>query len=317
MAVSPENIVVCAGFGHGLHVLSQMVAARGGTRVAMEAYSQAAHRDTVAAAGLTVTPVPVDGHGAVTAQFGDAAAALLTPAHQFPLGMALHPRRRAQAVTWARDTGGIVIEDDYDGEFRYDRQPVGAMQALAPGHVVYAGSASKSLAPGLRLGWLVLPGALLDEVVAARPLADRHSSVVDQLTLAEFITGGGYDRHVRRARLAYRRRRDRLAEALARDAPHVRVTGIAAGLHALAELPAGQDEDEVVARAAAARAGRRGPGPVRGRRPAGPARAGRGLRHPAAARLHRGAGPAERRARRPLGHLIPYHPCAHSAGRRE
>jgi GntR family transcriptional regulator / MocR family aminotransferase len=250
VAASPENIVVCAGFGHGLHVLSQVVAARGGTRVAIEAYSQAAHRDTVTAAGLAVTPVPVDGHGAMVAQFGAAAAALLTPAHQFPLGMALHPRRRAQAVTWARDTGGVVIEDDYDGEFRYDRQPVGAMQALAPGHVVYAGSASKSLAPGLRLGWLVLPGGLLDEVVAARPLADRHSSVIDQLTLAEFITGGGYDRHVRRARLAYRRRRDRLAEALARDAPHVHVTGIAAGLHALAELPAGQDEDEVVARAA-------------------------------------------------------------------
>jgi GntR family transcriptional regulator / MocR family aminotransferase len=186
----------------------------------------------------------------VVARFGTAAAALLTPAHQFPLGMVLHPRRRAEAVAWARDTGGIVIEDDYDGEFRYDRQPVGAMQALAPGHVVYAGSASKSLAPGLRLGWLVLPGGLLDEVVAARLLADRQGSVLDQLTLAEFITSGGYDRHVRRSRLAYRRRRDRLVEALARAAPLVTVTGIAAGLHALAELPAGQDEDEVLDRAA-------------------------------------------------------------------
>jgi GntR family transcriptional regulator/MocR family aminotransferase len=250
VAVSPDRIVVCAGFGHGLHLLSQVAAARGGTRAAMESYGLAEHRETVAAAGLAVTLVPVDARGAVPAQFGDAAAALLTPAHQFPLGIALHPRRRAQAVTWARDTGGVVIEDDYDGEFRYDRQPVGAMQALAPGHVVYAGSASKSLAPGLRLGWLVLPGGLLDEVVAARPLAARHTSVLDQLTLAEFITSGGYDRHVRRARLAYRRRRDRLVEALARAAPQVTVTGIAAGLHALAELPAGQDEDEVVARAA-------------------------------------------------------------------
>jgi GntR family transcriptional regulator/MocR family aminotransferase len=250
VAVSPDRIVVCAGFAHGLHLLGQVVAARGGTRVAMEDLSLASHRDTVTAAGLAVAPVPVDEHGAVVAQFGAAAAALLTPAHQFPLGTVLHPRRRAQAVTWARDTGGIVIEDDYDGEFRYDRQPVGAMQALAPGHVVYAGSASKSLAPGLRLGWLVLPGGLLDEVVAARLLGDRQSSVIDQLTLAEFITSGGYDRHVRRSRLTYRRRRDRLVEALARSAPHVTVTGIAAGLHALAELPAGQDEDEVVARAA-------------------------------------------------------------------
>jgi GntR family transcriptional regulator / MocR family aminotransferase len=250
VALSPDRIVVCAGFAHGLQLLGQVLAAHGGTRVAMEAHSLAAHRDTVTAAGLAVAPVPVDEHGAVVAQFGAAAAALLTPAHQFPLGVVLHPRRRAQAVTWARDTGGIVIEDDYDGEFRYDRQPVGAMQALAPGHVVYAGSASKSLAPGLRLGWLVLPGGLLDDVVAARLLADRQSSVIDQLALAEFITSGGYDRHVRRSRLAYRRRRDRLVEALARAAPHVTVTGIAAGLHALAELPAGQDEDEVVARAA-------------------------------------------------------------------
>ena len=250
VAVTPDRIVVCAGFAHGLHLLGQVVAARGGRRVAMEAHSLAAHRDTMTAAGLAVAPVPVDGHGAVVAQFGAADAALLTPAHQFPLGTVLHPRRRAQAVTWARDTGGVVIEDDYDGEFRYDRQPVGAMQALAPGHVVYAGSASKSLAPGLRLGWLVLPGGLLDEVVAARLLTDRQSSVTDQLTLAEFITSGGYDRHVRRSRLAYRRRRDRLVEALARAAPHVTVTGIAAGLHALAELPPGQDEDEVVARAA-------------------------------------------------------------------
>ncbi|HEY2288902.1 MAG TPA: PLP-dependent aminotransferase family protein [Streptosporangiaceae bacterium] len=251
VAASPDRIVVCAGFAHGLQLLAGVLAARGGTRVAIEAWSLAAHRATVAAAGLAVAPVPVDGRGAVVTDFGTAAAALLTPAHQFPLGMVLHPGRRAQAVAWARDTGGLVIEDDYDGEFRYDRQPVGAMQALAPGHVVYAGSASKSLAPGLRLGWLVLPGGLLDEVIAARLLADRQGSVLDQLTLAEFITSGGYDRHVRRSRLAYRRRRDRLVGALAQAAPQVRVTGIAAGLHALAELPADQDEAAVVARAAA------------------------------------------------------------------
>jgi GntR family transcriptional regulator / MocR family aminotransferase len=247
---SPDTIVVCAGFAHGLALLGQVLAARGGTRLAVEAYGLAAHRDTAAAAGLAVAPVPVDARGAVVAQFGAAAAALLTPAHQFPLGVVLHPQRRAQAVAWARDTGGILIEDDYDGEFRYDRQPVGAVQALAPEHVVYAGSASKSLAPGLRLGWLVLPRGLLDEVIAARLLADRQGGVTDQLTLAELITSGGYDRHVRRSRLAYRRRRDRLVQTLAAAAPQVRVTGIAAGLHALAELPAGQDEDEVVARAA-------------------------------------------------------------------
>jgi GntR family transcriptional regulator/MocR family aminotransferase len=154
-------------------------------------------------------------------------------------------------VEWARDSGGLVIEDDYDGEFRYDRQPVGALQALAPEHVAYAGSASKSLAPGFRLGWLVLPASLVGEVTAARELTTGPGSRLDQLTLAEFITSGGYDRHVRRSRLAYRRRRDRLAAALGREAPRVRVTGIAAGLHALCELPPGLTEDQVVARAAA------------------------------------------------------------------
>jgi GntR family transcriptional regulator/MocR family aminotransferase len=154
-------------------------------------------------------------------------------------------------VEWARSTGGLVIEDDYDGEFRYDRQPVGAVQSLAPEHVVYAGSASKSLAPGLRLGWLVLPAALTGPVAAARELATGPGSRLDQLTLAEFIAAGGYDRHVRRSRLAYRRRRDRLSAALHSEAPRVRVTGIAAGLHALCELPPGQTEDHVVARAAA------------------------------------------------------------------
>ena len=158
---------------------------------------------------------------------------LLTPAHQFPLGVTLHPRRRREAASW----GGLVIEDDYDGEFRYDRQPVGALQTLAPDHVMYAGTASKSLAPGLRLGWLVVPPRLLDAVIselAAGP------SVLDQLTLAEFITSGGYDRQVRRARLAYRRRRDRLASALRRQGRYV--TGIAAGLHAVLELPGTEAE---------------------------------------------------------------------------
>jgi GntR family transcriptional regulator / MocR family aminotransferase len=203
-----------------------------------------------AAAGLNLEPLPVDTHGASVGALGAADAVLLTPAHQFPLGVALAARRRADAIQWARETSGLVIEDDYDGEFRYDRQPVGAMQALAPEHVVYAGTASKSLAPGLRLGWLVLPARVIDEVLAAISIAGSHTSAVDQLTLAKFIDTGDYDRHVRRRRLAYRQRRDRLVAALQRHAPLVRFTGIAAGLHALLELSPGQHEDEVLARAA-------------------------------------------------------------------
>ena len=144
-----------------------------------------------------------------------------------------------------------MIEDDYDGEFRYDRHPLGALQALAPQRVVYAGTASKTLAPVIRLGWLVLPTELIDDVVAAKALADRNSSAIDQLTLAEFIASGAYDRHIRRSRLIYRRRRDRLVVALRRHAPQVRISGIAAGLHALVELPGGVREEDVVAQAAA------------------------------------------------------------------
>jgi GntR family transcriptional regulator/MocR family aminotransferase len=188
-----------------------------------------------------VTPLRVDGSGAVIGQAEGADAALLTPAHQFPLGVTLHPRRRRAAARW----GGVVIEDDYDGEFRYDRQPVGALQALAPDHVIYAGTASKALAPALRLGWLVVPPRLLDPVLAH--LVAGPSGLA-QLTLAEFIDSGRYDRQIRRTRLAYRRRRDRLAAELGRRGRHV--TGIAAGLHALVELPGAGTERQLEARAA-------------------------------------------------------------------
>jgi GntR family transcriptional regulator/MocR family aminotransferase len=251
VVTDPERIVVCAGFAQALELLCEVLRRRGARELAVEGYGQLQHGQLAAAAGLAVTAVPVDGGGAAVAALGAADAALLTPAHQFPLGVALAPGRRRQAADWAAQTGALVVEDDYDGEFRYDRQAVGALQALAPGSVGYAGTASKSLAPGLRLGWLVLPAGLLDEVVAAKRVARRFSSSLDQLALAEFISRGGYDRHVRHARLAYRRRRDTLLAVLRRDAPRVRVTGIAAGLHVLVHLPAGQREADVVADAAA------------------------------------------------------------------
>jgi GntR family transcriptional regulator/MocR family aminotransferase len=246
----PELIVVCSGFTQGLGLLCQVLRSRGATTLAVEAYGQPSHRRVAMGAGLGLSALAVDSLGARLDQAGEADAVLLTPAHQFPLGVVLGPDRRNEAVRWARTHGGLVIEDDYDGEFGYHRQPVGALQALASDHVVYAGSASKSLAPGLRLGWLVLPPDFMDDVTAAKELADGQSSSIDQLALAEFIVSGSYDHHVRRCRLAYRRRRDRLAEALRQEAPHVRITGVAAGLHALLELPCGQNEHEVVARAA-------------------------------------------------------------------
>ena len=248
---SPDRIVVCTGFTQGLALLCQVLPGTGVTRIAVEEYGQPGPVRTLAAAGLAPAMLSVDDRGAVLDQAPDAEAMLLTPAHQFPLGAVLSPQRRADAARWAAGTGGLIIEDDYDGEFRYDRQPVGALQALAPEHVVYVGTASKTLAPGLRLGWLVLPARLVGAVTDAKAMADGQTSSLEQLTLAEFIASGAYDRHVRRERLDYRRRRDRLIDALARHVPDVRLTGIAAGLHAVVELPAGRSERQVVARAAA------------------------------------------------------------------
>ena len=244
-----ERIVVCTGFTQALSLLCAVLAGRGATTMAVEEFGHTSHRRLVAAS-LRARTVPIDAQGALVDAFGDADAALLTPAHQFPLGMALAAERRTAAVRWAADAGGLLVEDDYDGEFRYDRQAVGALQALAPGSVVYAGTASKTLAPGLRLGWLVLPAHLVDDVVAAKLGADRHSGVLDQLTLAALIESGEYDRHVRRCRLMYRQRRDRLVATLGERAPHVRVTGLAAGMHAVVELPSDVDEADVVTRAA-------------------------------------------------------------------
>ena len=244
----PDRIVVCSGFTQGLSLLGRTLRRNGARTLAVEQYGLDLHRGVATTAGLRTTPLTVDHHGAVVGELTagtDAGAVLLTPAHQFPTGVPLHPERRAAVVDWARGTGGLILEDDYDGEFRYDRQPVGALQGLDPERVVYLGTASKSLAPALRLGWMALPGHLVDQVVAGKGPGERHPSVLDQLTLAEFITSGGYDRHLRAMRLRYRRRRDRLVAALAERVPAVRVSGIAAGLHAVLRLPPGTEREAV------------------------------------------------------------------------
>ncbi|WKX70853.1 PLP-dependent aminotransferase family protein [Streptomyces sp. XD-27] len=245
----PERIVICAGFMQGLSLLGRVLKERRGCpAVGIESYGLDFHRAVLARAGLRTVPLPVDEHGARTEflpSLPDVRAVLLTPAHQFPTGVSLHPDRRAAVVDWASREGGLVLEDDYDGEFRYDRQPVGALQGLDPERVVYLGTASKSLAPALRLAWMVLPEQLMEEVRAVKSTGEWQSGSLDQLTLAEFMASGAYDRHVRGMRLRYRRRRDQLVAALAEHAPHIEVTGIAAGLHAVLRLPPGTERSVV------------------------------------------------------------------------
>ncbi len=248
MRTDPGRVLVCGGFAHALTLLAAVLRARGVHTVAVESYGLHVHRDLLTAAGLRTVALPFDDRGTDPAPPDGAGAVLLTPAHQFPMGVPLHPDRRTAVVDWARRTGALVLEDDYDGEFRYDRQPVGALQGLDPDRVVYLGTASKSLAPGLRLAWAVLPPGLADDLTAARGGMDT-CGVLDQLTLAEFLTSGAYDRHVRAARLRYRRRRDALVEALAARAPGVRATGIAAGLHAVLRLPPGTEQSVLKAAA--------------------------------------------------------------------
>ncbi|MGW7053444.1 MocR-like pyridoxine biosynthesis transcription factor PdxR [Streptomyces sp. NPDC054887] len=239
------RIVLCSGAAHALRLLARVV---GGTW-AVEEYGLPFHRALLAEEGVRTTPVAVDEHGARVDGPVGGQTVLLTPAHQFPTGGPLGPERRAAVVDRARATGGLVLEDDYDGEFRYDRQPVGAVQGLDPDHVALIGSVSKSLSPTLRIGWMVLPERLVDDVVAAKGEREQWSSATEQLTLADFVTSGAYDRHVRRMRQRHRRRRDQLVAALAERAPHVRVTGIAAGLHAVLELPPGTERAVVKAAA--------------------------------------------------------------------
>ena len=246
-----EQIVVCSGFHHGLELMARALRAQGAHSIAVESYGLGLYRDVLLGVGLEIPPLQVDEQGARIDDLADvrADAALLTPAHQFPTGVALSPTRRAEALDWARRTGGLILEDDYDGEFRYDRAPVGALQGLDPDRVVYFGSASKSVAPALRVGWMVVPKTFLPGVLAAKGSVDTVS-VLEQLTLADFITSGAFDRNVRSRRQRYRRRREQLIIALS-DTPQVRIIGMSAGLQAVIALPRGTEAATL--RAAAAR----------------------------------------------------------------
>ena len=238
---SPDSVVICAGTRHAVEILTRMYGLI--QPIALEAYGLFIFRDCIEATGGSSIPIGFDEEGAVVSDLDtlDVRAAMITPAHHFPHGLPLHPARRTAVVDWARRTDSYVLEDDYDGEFRYDRQPVGALQSLDPDRVVYLGSASKSLAPVLRLGWMVLPPDLVDAAVAAAGGGQWYVDAISQLTMADFLAGGHYDRHIRRMRGRYRRRRDQLVARLSEY--HVGVRGLSAGLHLLLTLPDGAEPD--------------------------------------------------------------------------
>ena len=256
-AADPARMIVSTGFAQGLNLVLRAVASQAGVgSVAFEdpGYGSTATDETIRATmamGLRVVFVPVDDEGLVVSALAasDAQAVVVTPAHQSPTGVVLTAARRHALADWARRGGGFIIEDDYDSEFRYDKEPVGVLQGLAPDRVFLVGTASKALAPAVRLGWVLAPPELAGAVAAEKEMSDRGSCTLDQVALATLLTSGRYDRHLRRMRTIYAARRVALVDAFTRHAPGVPLTGLAAGFHAVAHLPPAADEAAVIAAA--------------------------------------------------------------------
>lgn len=232
----PDQIVLTTSVLSGLELLARTLFQES---VAVEAYGLPFFRDAFTRHGAAVSAIPVDHDGADVGALVDLnpkpQTVLLTPSHQSPVGVSLAPKRRSTLVEWARATDTFLIEDDYDGELRYDREPVGALQALAPESIIYTGSVSKSLSPSVRIGWLVLPPQLVSTIMWAKGMREPDASIVDQLALADMIESGSYDKHIRSSRQFYRKRRQALIESL--DAHGIATLGIAAGLHAVIPVP--------------------------------------------------------------------------------
>ncbi len=251
-AADPENMLVCTGFMQGFSILCRWLHGQGIDTIAMEDPGWQVHRLIAEQAGLQTVPVAVDEQGLSVAALSatGARAVLVTPAHQFPTGVVLSSERRAALIEWAEEGERLIVEDDYDAEFRYDRVAVGALQGLASERVLYIGSASKRLAPAMRQGWMLLPSWLAWQLISAKAIEDGGSEVIGQLALCDFIERGELDRHVRRMRLRYQSRREALLRALKRWLPQAIPSGAAAGLFELVELPADVDEPALLSAAA-------------------------------------------------------------------
>ncbi len=257
-AADTEQMAICTGFVQAFSLTCAALRWHGVESIALEDPGWHLHRLIAEQAGLTVVPVAVDAEGLRVDELiaSEAPAVVVTPAHQFPTGAVLSPARRAALVEWAEREERLIVEDDYDAEYRYDRVAVGALQGLAPERVLYIGSASKRLAPGMRLGWVLMPSWLTWELTTAKTLGDGGSEAIGQLALRDFIARGELDRHVRRTRLRYQRRREALLESLARWLPDATPHGTgnaggAAGLFELVTLPEEVAEHALIAAAAA------------------------------------------------------------------
>jgi GntR family transcriptional regulator/MocR family aminotransferase len=253
-APEPEHTIVCAGFTQAFTLVCASLRERGIEQIAIEDPGWAQHRLIAERAGLRAVGVPVDADGIDVDELAASGCetVVVTPAHQFPSGAVMASERRAALLGWAEDVDGLIVEDDYDSELRYDRSPVGALQGLAPERVCHVGSVSKRLAPGLRLGWMLCPSWLTGELTYAKALADGGTPALEQLALTDFILRGELDRHLRRMRLLYRGRRDAAVRALAAGLPEARIGGIPAGLFIAVTLPPGVSEAAALRAAAAA-----------------------------------------------------------------
>jgi GntR family transcriptional regulator/MocR family aminotransferase len=248
VATTPDHVLITSGLTQAVVLVARSLRSRGIVAIAVEDPCFGFHREAVSNAGLQVVPIPVDDDGLDVSKLlaHNVGAVLVAPAHSYPTGSVLSAARRTALVRWAHDNDGLIIEDDYDAEFRYDRAPIGALQGLAPQRVVYTGCASKTLTPALRLGWLAAPDWLVDDVVRQKLLDDMGNTVLEQLALARFIETGGLARHLRRVRPIYRRRRDTALASIATSLPDAIPTGVAAGLHMYLRLPGWCDELDLV-----------------------------------------------------------------------
>jgi GntR family transcriptional regulator/MocR family aminotransferase len=247
VVAAPEQIVVVSGAAQGIDLLARLLAVRGARRVAVEDPSLDSQPQRLRINRLEPVAQPVDREG-LQVDGLDADAVIVTPAHQFPTGAVLSGARRRRLLEWSRGRDALVIEDDYDAEFRYDREPIRALQGLDRTRVAFLGTTSKTLAPSVRLAWVVVPEHLAEEAAEIKHLLDVCSPPIEQRTLARLIRSGEYDRHIRRARTVYRRRRDALTAALRRHLPELPVEGVAAGLHVLVRLPHGIDDEALAVR---------------------------------------------------------------------